>query len=206
MEAGHHGADGSVQPSLLRGIVMEKPVPRAFDLGMIDFVESTAFEKEKENRFRPLSLKKSRSNAPPPKRPCLHPSENQAVNNDPDRFDFSKDDAYSDTCMCICYMIRATGASMMFQAGVREKIVQERTGHRSLEALRMYERTTTTQHMEVSRVLSAQKDQKYATCNSSLPAKQSDTAGGVCFSTIFGTTTNCVINVNLAGQPPKLDN
>ena len=51
MEAGHHGADGSVQPSLLRGIVMEKPVPRAFDLGMIDFVESTAFEKEKENRF-----------------------------------------------------------------------------------------------------------------------------------------------------------
>lgn len=153
MEAGHHGADGSVQPSLLRGIVMEKPVPRAFDLGMIDFVESTAFEKEKENRFRPLSLKKSRSNAPPPKRPCLHPSENQAVNNDPDRFDFSKDDAYSDTCMCICYTIRATGASMMFQAGVPEKIVQERTGHRSLEALRMYERTTTTQHMEVSRVL-----------------------------------------------------
>ena len=98
---------------------------------------------------------------------------------------------------------------MMFQAGVPEKIVQERTGHRSLEALRMYERSTTTQHMEVSRVLSAQKDQKdeaKSTCNSSLPAKQSDTAGGVCFSTIFGTTTNCVIKVNLAGQPPKLDN
>ena len=104
------------------------------------------------------------------------------------------------------HSLRATGTSMMLQAGVPEKIVQERTGHRSLEALRMYECTTTTQHMEVSRVLSAQKDQKYATCNSSLPAKQSDTAGGVCFSTIFGTTTNCVINVNLAGQPPKLDN
>ena len=41
MEAGHHGADGSVQPSLLRGIVMEKPVPRAFDLGMIDFVSTS---------------------------------------------------------------------------------------------------------------------------------------------------------------------
>ena len=103
MEAGHHGADGSVQPSLLRGIVMEKPVPRAFDLGMIDFVE---FEKEKENRFRPLSLKKSRSNAPPPKRPCLHPSENQAVNNDPDRFDFSKDDAYSE--MSVQYVPKNT--------------------------------------------------------------------------------------------------
>ena len=49
MEAGHHGTDGSVQPSLLRGIVMEKLVPQAFDSRMI---ESTAFEKEKENRFQ----------------------------------------------------------------------------------------------------------------------------------------------------------
>ena len=40
------------------------------------------------------------------------------------------------------HSLRATGASMMFQAGVPEKIVQERTGHRSLEALRMYECTT----------------------------------------------------------------
>ena len=104
------------------------------------------------------------------------------------------------------HSLRATGASMMFQAGVPEKIVQERTGHRSLEALRMYECTTITQHMEVSRVLSAwkvQKDEVKSTCNSSLPAKPRDTAGGVCFSTIFGTTTNCVIK---AGQSPKLDN
>ena len=83
------------------------------------------------------------------------------------------------------HSLRATGASMMFQAGVPEKIVQERTGHRSLEALRMYERTTTTQHMEVSRVLSAQKDQQdeaKSTCNSSLPG---DTAGGVFFYNLW---------------------
>ena len=82
-----------MQPSLLRGIDLEKPVPRRFDLGMVDFVESTAFEKEKENRCLSLSLKKkSRANAPPTKRPCLQSSENQA----PERFDFMKDDAYSE--------------------------------------------------------------------------------------------------------------
>ena len=95
---------------------------------------------------------------------------------------------------------------MMFQAGVPEKIVQERTGHRSLEALRVC--MSAVQLRSTWRCRSTQKYQKdeaKSTCNSSLPAKQSDTAGGVCFS-IFGTTTNCVINVNLAGQPPKLDN
>ena len=60
------------------------------------------------------------------------------------------------------HSLRATGASQMFQAGVPEKIVQERTGHRSLQALRMYERTTTTQHTAVSRILSAQKDENSA--------------------------------------------
>ena len=71
---------------------------------MIDYVESTVFEKDKENRFRPLSLKKSRSNALPPKHPCF---ENQAVhNNVPDRFDFSKDDAYSE--MSVQYVPKNT--------------------------------------------------------------------------------------------------
>ena len=40
------------------------------------------------------------------------------------------------------HSLRATGASEMFEAGVPEKIIKERTGHRSLEALRLYERTT----------------------------------------------------------------
>ena len=31
--------------------------------------------------------------------------------------------------------LRATGASQRFQAYVPEKVIQERTGHRSLEAL-----------------------------------------------------------------------
>ena len=56
----------------------------------------------------------------------------------------------------------------------QEKIVQERTGHRSTEALRMYERTTTTQHMAVARVLCAGNDENcaYNSSVSRAPAMQ----------------------------------
>ena len=43
----------------------------------------------------------------------------------------------------------------MFRAGVPEKIIQERTGHRSVKALRTYERTTATQRLSVANVLSS---------------------------------------------------
>ena len=52
------------------------------------------------------------------------------------------------------HSLRATGASELFEAGVPEKIIKERTGHRSLEALRIYEHTTISQHKAVSVVLS----------------------------------------------------
>ena len=106
------------------------------------------------------------------------------------------------------HSLRATGASQMFQAGVPEKIVQERTGHRSTEALRMYERTTTTQHIGVARVLCAGKDENFAfdSSVSRAPAKESTTTAGTVFSTMFGTVANCVINVNVGGKSPELNN
>ena len=54
---------GAVQPSLLHGVNLEKQVPRQFDLGMDDFVSSTAFEKEKEN-WRLSLRKKSMAQTP----------------------------------------------------------------------------------------------------------------------------------------------
>ena len=53
------------------------------------------------------------------------------------------------------HSLQATGASELFQAGVPEKIVQERSGHRSVKALHLYERTTTSQHMAVSNILAS---------------------------------------------------
>ena len=50
------------------------------------------------------------------------------------------------------HSLRATGATELFQAEVPEKIIQERTGHRSFAA---YERTTSEQHEAVSSLLAA---------------------------------------------------
>ena len=47
----------------------------------------------------------------------------------------------------------ATGVSDLFHAGVPDKIIQERSGHLSMDGLRQYEHTTTEQEESVSKVL-----------------------------------------------------
>ena len=46
------------------------------------------------------------------------------------------------------HSLRAAGTTELFRANVPEKIIQQRTGHRSLKALRTYERTTSQQYHE----------------------------------------------------------
>ena len=52
------------------------------------------------------------------------------------------------------HSLQATGATQMYESGVPEKLIKERTGHRSIEALRMYKRSNAGQHQVVSRILS----------------------------------------------------
>ena len=52
------------------------------------------------------------------------------------------------------HSLRAYGATTLFQGEVPEKIIQQRTGHKSINSLRQYERTTETQLLDVSYVLS----------------------------------------------------
>ena len=59
--------------------------------------------------------------------------------------------------------LRAT-RTQLFQVGVAEKVVQERIGHCWVKALRLYECTTTAQHVEVSSILSGCQGAIY-TCN-----------------------------------------
>lgn len=59
------------------------------------------------------------------------------------------------------HSLRATGATEMYQAGVPEKIIQERTGHLSLSGLRQYERSCDNQHKAVSHVLAAKENVSY---------------------------------------------
>ena len=44
------------------------------------------------------------------------------------------------------HSLRATGTTALFAAGVPEKIIQKNTGHRSIEALRIYEHVSKEQH------------------------------------------------------------
>ena len=52
------------------------------------------------------------------------------------------------------HSLRAYGATTLFQGKVPEKVIQQRTGHKSINSLRQYERTTETQLLDVSNVLS----------------------------------------------------
>ena len=111
------------------------------------------------------------------------------------------------------HSLRATGASELFQAGVPEKIVQERTGHRSVKALRLYERTTTNQHMVVSNILAAPATElatdsdtpassnEEALASSNGEAPSTDTNGGFSISSLIGSATNCVVNINMNHLP-----
>ena len=51
------------------------------------------------------------------------------------------------------HSLRATSKTRIFQSGVQEKIIQEKTGHRSLTGLRCYARTTAEQEQNVTRIL-----------------------------------------------------
>ena len=52
------------------------------------------------------------------------------------------------------HSLREYGATTLFRAGVSEKLIQQRTGHRSIEALRQYERTSETQLVDISNIMS----------------------------------------------------
>ena len=52
------------------------------------------------------------------------------------------------------HSLRATGTTALFDAGVPEAIIQKRTGHKSIDALCCYERTTMDQEVHVSTLLS----------------------------------------------------
>ena len=51
------------------------------------------------------------------------------------------------------HSLQATSASCLFTSNVPEKVIQEKTGHRSLTGLRAYERTTVEHEMNVTRIL-----------------------------------------------------
>ena len=87
----------------------------------------------------------------------------------------------------------------MFRCGVPEKQVQEQTGHRTVKALRMYERTSLSQHAAVSNILVAPQEVQY---REALPGPS--TTGSGSLTSLFGTASHCVINVNFGSRSDRI--
>ena len=99
------------------------------------------------------------------------------------------------------HSLRATGATQLYEKGAPEKLIQELTGHRSLEALRAYERH---QHQAVSNLLSTTTNTHYmqemqrVQTDLAGPPLQQRVAGPSQFPTsgfIFQNLQGCTINI-----------
>ena len=99
------------------------------------------------------------------------------------------------------HSLRVTGATSLFEKQVPEKIVKERTGHRSLTALRMYECTSSAQHKAVSSILSGSKRNFEEGMHGEPSAKkaQVSTAGKENDNAPMAVQ-NCVVNVYVRGS------
>ena len=91
------------------------------------------------------------------------------------------------------HSLRATGATALFDSGIPEKVIQDRTGHRSVEALRTYEHTSEKQHKEVSTILSMVKHSKSSKENT-MKVQNANVPNAPYFS--FGELHGCTININ----------
>ena len=107
------------------------------------------------------------------------------------------------------HSLRATGATDMFKAGAPEKLIQERTGHRSIEALRTYERSSEAQHRAVSSLLSVPQHSTYEYHHSAAktqsisihPAPSPSPASLSGMPISFQNLQGCTINITSAPQP-----
>ena len=91
------------------------------------------------------------------------------------------------------HSLRATGATRLFKAKVPEKLIKERTGHRSVDSLRLYEHTSVMQQKSVSAVICSPLEQQFENKPPSSIATAPTVAGGV--QNMLQGCQNCTFNV-----------
>lgn len=87
------------------------------------------------------------------------------------------------------HSLRATAATRLFRAGIDEQLIMERTGHRSVDGVRNYKRTSEEQIQVLSDVLNLEKRPRVA--SSTLATESRQQAAYFDFSGCI----NCTINV-----------
>ncbi len=97
------------------------------------------------------------------------------------------------------HSLRATGATRVFEANVPEKLIQERTGHRTTTALRKNERTSMAQEKAFSKILCTQTVKQYeAVVDSSVETEKPIASSLTHSPQMFKNFPNCTINVNFS--------
>ena len=97
------------------------------------------------------------------------------------------------------HSLRATCATRLFANNIQEKIIQEKTGHRSLSGLRSYEKVTVDQERNAARVLNAvtsEEENKVCKVEGSGAKDVSDSLASNS-TVISGQMENCVLNIYL---------
>ena len=89
------------------------------------------------------------------------------------------------------HSLRATAATRLYQSGVDEQLIMEQTGHRSVQGVRSYKRTSTEQQKSVSDVLSG--NTVSTCCLSSIKINPLQSLKGF----TFNNCSNIQINVQL---------
>ena len=105
------------------------------------------------------------------------------------------------------HSLRATGATELYAAEVPEKIIQERTGHRSIEGLRLYERTSDKKHQADSNSLSSTSSSTYQAQIAKLDCSSQNLALNTSSSIVPNMTyNNCQVNINFnQGSAPPVN-
>ena len=103
------------------------------------------------------------------------------------------------------HSLRVAGTSSLHEAGVPEKLIQSRTGHRSLESLRTYERVSSDQEIAVSRILTGEID-TYDEATSSCKSMKSETLVSTSCSVPQVQYNNCTVTVFSGQQGPSAVN
>ena len=93
------------------------------------------------------------------------------------------------------HSLRATAATRLYESGIDEQLVMERTGHRSIEGIRSYKRTSAAQQQDVSDILSNSKRSHYSTDRDIVPFKTSGATVSQQLTQLSSTVNNlCMSN------------
>lgn len=88
------------------------------------------------------------------------------------------------------HSLRASGATALFQKDVPERIVQKVTGHKSLDALRSYEKISLQQHQNVSKILMSNTTSETVNVKSGDQQQTIGSLGGINHCSIGNITFN----------------